>query len=156
MVGMKTDGTMDKSQLKSDLHNLTINRASVAHKGKEWFHMANKSVEKAAALEAKAASLTGAAKESALAEAQQLRYFAQGQKVEGIRQLTKQTEKIIIPRRAAWYTRGKLPPEAMELHGIAKLVDTECLAPAVFEHILKTEYGMTLDQYADYVAKLLI
>ena len=156
MVGMKTDGTMDKSQLKFDLHNLTINRASVAHKGKEWFHMANESVEKAAALEAKAASLTGAAKESALAEAQQLRYFAQGQRVEGIRQLTKQTEKIIIPRRAAWYTRGKLPPEAMELHGIAKLVDTECLAPAVFEHILKTEYGMTLDQYADYVAKLLI
>ncbi|MBQ9719723.1 MAG: hypothetical protein IJV64_03415, partial [Oscillospiraceae bacterium] len=39
MVGMKTDGTMDKSQLKFDLHNLSINRASDSHKGKEWFHM---------------------------------------------------------------------------------------------------------------------
>lgn len=44
----------------------------------------------------------------------------------------------------------------MELHQIAKLVDTECVAPAVFEHILKTQYGMTLDQFADYVGGLLI
>ena len=157
MVGMKVDGTMDKSLLGKGLHNQAINQASVAHKGKEWFHMSKESVSKAAQLETQAAAAAGAEREALLAQAQQLRYFSQGQTVEGVRQITKQVDKIIIPRRCAWYSldkTGGLPPEFFDIQQIALRVGDD-VSPALFEHILKKNYGMDLNTYADYVSKFL-
>lgn len=154
MVGMKPDGTMAKELLENDLNMLYVNRASVTFKGKEWVEMARKGVQQAATLEKQAASLTGAAKEAKLAQAQTLRYFAQGQTVEGVRQITKQVDKIIVPRGLARKGGTPLTAQAQELHQLALRVGDD-IAPAEFEHILKTEFNMDLDGYCDYMAKFL-
>ncbi len=152
MVGMKSNGTIDKSLLSKNLHNKTINQASVAHKGKEWFGWADDSISEAAKLEAKAATLSGKEAEALMKEALEMRYFAQGELVEGIRQITKQIENIAIPRSIARNGINAIPTKAMLIHRMALRVG-DTLSPAEFKYILKNYYDLTLEGYADMMSK---
>ena len=154
MVGIGKDGKMNKGNLKNDLHNKKINQAAVSHKGMEWIERADKGIEQAAKLEAEAVHLTGAAKESALAQAKSLRNLAQGQTCEGIRQITKQVTKIIVPRGLARYKKVPLSPKAIEIHQLALRVGKD-VAPVEFEYILKKIYKMDLNGYCNYMASFL-
>jgi hypothetical protein len=154
MIGMKSDGTIDRGLLSKDLHNKVINQKTVAYKGKEWFQRSNKSFEKALDLELKAANATGEAAEALLNEAKQYRYFAQGQTVEGVRQITKQMEKIVIPRSIAKPEYYQIPYEALKLHRTALRVG-DTLSPAEFVWILENDYGLTLDGFADLMSRYL-
>jgi hypothetical protein len=87
-----------------------------------------------------------------LADAQRLRYFSQGQTVEGVRQITKQINNIAIPRSIAKHGMNVIPYEAMELQRIALRVG-DTLSPAEFVWILKNDFGMTLDGFADFMSK---
>ncbi len=154
MIGMKSDGTIDRGLLSKDLHNKVINQKTVAYKGKEWFRRSDKSFEKALQLETEAANSSGKAAEALLEEAKQCRYFAQGQTVEGVRQITKQMEKIVIPRSIAKPEFYHIPYEAMKLHRTALRVG-DTLSPAEFIWILENDYGLTLDGYADLMSRFL-
>ncbi len=152
MIGMKVDGTIDKSLMGKDLHNKVINQKSVAHKGKEWFHMSDKSINKAISLEKEAAKLSGKEAEALIKEAKQLRYFAQGQTVEGVRQITKQINNIAIPRSIARNGMNAIPHRVMQLQRVALRVG-DTLSPAEFIFILKNEYGLTLNSFADLMSR---
>ena len=161
MVGMRPDASgsrkmvVDKSLMKNDLHNLQINRAAVKNKGTEWFSRdAGESMRKAMDLEARAAKETGAAKQALLDEAD--RYWDQyvAQTEEGIRQITKQVDKIINVRSQMRTGRIALSGEALRIHEMAKLVE-EGMDPVVFEHYLRAKHNMTLDDYADLMASYL-
>ncbi|SCW48207.1 zinc-ribbon domain-containing protein [Ruminococcaceae bacterium YRB3002] len=154
MIGIKPDGSMDKSLLKGDLHNKTINQASVRHKGDEWFGKAKDSSRRADVLEAEAGALTGEAHDAMLARADELRCTAQSEYIEGVYQITKQVENIIIPRGVMRKGMNPLPPKAMEIHKLALRVGYD-VSPAKFKAILRDEYGMTLNGYAEYMSKFL-
>ena len=154
MIGIKPDGSMDKSLLKGDLHNKTINQASVSHKGKHWFGKAKDSSGRADVLEAEASALKGEAHDAMLARADELRCTAQSEYIEGVYQITKQVENIIIPRGVMRKGMNPLPPKAMEIHKLALRVGYD-VSPAKFKAILRDEYGMTLNGYAEYMSKFL-
>ncbi len=154
MVGIGANGKMDKLQMAEQLHNLQINRAAVSGKGKEWIELGRKGVQQASKLEAEAASLTGAAKEAKLAEARTLRYFAQGQTVEGVRQISKQVKNIIVPRALKRADKIPLTPQAYEMYELALRVGDD-IAPAEFEHILRRDFNLDLNGFCDYMASLL-
>ena len=155
MVGIKVDGTMDKSLMKNDLHNLQINRASIEHKGVEWFNRSRQTVEYAKRLKLEAEKLTGEAKEALLMRADDLMNMSQGQMVEGVYQISKQVENIITPRGVLRTGKCPLTQEAMIIHQQAlKVADCE-VAPAVFERFLKSNYGMDLNGYAKYMSRFL-
>ncbi|MCR5092603.1 MAG: hypothetical protein K6B72_01315, partial [Lachnospiraceae bacterium] len=105
MVGMvpNPDGSrkmiVNKNLMKNDLHNLQVNRAAVKGKGTEWFvRDAGESLKQAKLLEAEAAKATGKTQQELLKRAQEFRNASYGQTVEGIRQITKQVDKIIEVR----------------------------------------------------------
>ena len=161
MVGMRPDASgsrkmvVDKSLMKNDLHNLQINRAAVKNKGTEWFSRdAGESMRKAMDLEARAAKETGAAKQALLDEADLYwdQYVAQTE--EGIRQITKQVDKIINVRSQMRTGKLALSGEALRIHEMAKLVE-EGMDPVIFEHYLMSKHNMTLDDYADLMASYL-
>ena len=154
MIGKTKSGVVDKNLLKNDLKGLALNRQSMAHKGKEWFRSADKSLSDAADLETKALSLNGEAKAASLARAEALRDFAHGETVEGVRQITKQVDNIVIPRSIARNGENVLPKDAMTLHRIALRVG-EDLSPGEFEYILKEQYDLTLDGYAELMSSYL-
>ena len=154
MIGKTKSGVVDKNLLKNDLKGLALNRQSMAHKGKEWFRSADKSLSDAADLETKALSLNGEAKAASLARAEALRDFAHGETVEGVRQITKQVDNIVIPRSIARNGKNVLPKDAMTLHRIALRVG-EDLSPGEFEYILKEQYNLTLDGYAELMSSYL-
>lgn len=141
------------------LKGLVMNQKTIAHKGKEWFTRdANKSLAKAAECERAAANLTGSMREAKLLEARSWRYKAQGQKVEGIRQITKQFDNIIDVRNSYKVGRGydsAISDQVREIHAVAKRVETG-LSPAEFEKILREDFGLTLDSYADLMSKCLV
>ena len=152
MVGMKPDGTIDKSLLAKDLHNPYLNAASVKHKGVEWFATrANEKFALADKLEAQAAGLNGSAKAAMLEQAEQVRYLAIGDINEGIRQITKQTDNIIIPRGLARNCTNPLPDNLLELHQLAKRVGKD-VSPAEFARALKNQ-KLDLVTWADAVSK---
>ncbi len=161
MVGMRPDGSgsrkmvIDKSLMKNDLHNLMINRASVKNKGMEWFSRdAGESMRRAMELETQAARETGAAKQALLEEADLYwdQYVAQTE--EGIRQITKQVDKIINVRAQMRTGKLALTHEAMQIHQMAKLVE-EGMDPEIFRHYLMAKHNMTLEDYADIMAGFL-
>ncbi|MBE6910195.1 MAG: hypothetical protein E7474_11585 [Ruminococcaceae bacterium] len=149
-------GMIDRSRFGTELKGLGMNQATMAYKGKEWFNQSKECLAKAAELEARAASLSGAARDAALNEAKALRYASYGKKVEGIRQITKQVENIAIPRRCALCKEGEviIPKDLLKLHNQALRVGTE-LSPVEFENILRVEYNMSLNDYADRMSELL-
>ena len=159
MIGLTKAGVMDKTLLNQELKGLALNQKTVAHKGKEWFTRdANESLAKAAACEREAAGLTGPARKAKLTEARSWRYTAQGQKVEGVRQITKQFDRVIDVRNTYSVGRGNpsaITPEIREIHSIALQVGSE-LSPAEFECILRRDYNLNLDGYADLMAKCLV
>ena len=155
MIGIKPDGTMDKSLMENDLHNLQINRASVEHKGVEWFSRSRQTVDTAKSLEQEAANLTGEAREALLKRAEDLMDMSQGQMVEGVYQISKQVENIIIPRGILRTGRCPLSREAMIIHQQALKVANCEVPPAVFERFLKNNYGMDIDGYAKYMSQFL-
>ncbi len=161
MVGMRPDGSgsrkmvVDKSLMKNDLHNLEINRAAIRNKGTEWFvRDAEESLRQAKLLEAEAAKSTGEAQKELLKRAQEFRNASYGQTVEGIRQITKQVDKIIEVRSVMRTGKGALTMEARQIHQLALRVG-EDIAPAEFTHILREDYGLTLEGYADLMAGFL-
>ena len=155
MIGIKPDGTMDKSLMKNDLHNLQINRASVEHKGVEWFSRSRQTVDTAKSLEQEAANLTGEAREALLKRAEDLMDMSQGQMVEGVYQISKQVENIIIPRGILRTGKCPLSREAMIIHQQALKVANCEVPPAVFERFLKNNYGMDMNGYAKYMSQFL-
>ena len=117
MTGVRPDGTVNKDLMANDLHNLTINRASVKYKAMEWFQ--------------------------------------RGDVAEGVHQITKQVDNIIIPRGIRRTGKNPLPPEAMRIHEMALKVADGSVEPVVFKAALRNEYGMTLEGYADYMSRFL-
>lgn len=86
------------------------------------------------------------------------RNVAQAQKVEGVRQITKQFDKIIDARNTYSVGRGnptKITPKIREIHGVAKRVGDD-ISPAIFEKILREDYGLPLDGYADMISECLV
>jgi len=79
---------------------------------------------------------------------------AQSEYIEGVYQITKQVENIIIPRGVMRKGMNPLPPKAMEIHKLALRVGYD-VSPAKFKAILRDEYGMTLNGYAEYMSKFL-
>ncbi|MBQ9504598.1 MAG: hypothetical protein IJU93_06270 [Lachnospiraceae bacterium] len=161
MVGLVPDPSgsrkmvVNKKLMKNDLHNLEINRAAVKGKGTEWFDRdAGESIRKAMELEAKAEKAVGTAKDELLKQAREFRNASYGQKIEGIRQISKQVNNIIEPRAMMRTGKSCLTQEAMEIHQMALRVGKE-ITPVEFEHILRVDYGMTLTGYADYMASFL-
>lgn len=155
MLGIKPDGTVDKSLMKDDLHNLQINRASVEHKGVEWFDKSRRSADAASAVEAEAASLSGEARTALFERADALMRTAQSQKVEGVYQITKQVEGVIMPRGVLRSGKCPLTAEAMTIHQQALRVANCEVSPAAFERFLQSNYGLDLNGYAKYMAKFL-
>ena len=153
MLGLKPDGSFDKSLLAKDLHNPVINQISIRHKGVEWFGTrASEKLAEAAAKEAQAAALSGAAKEALLKEAMDLRYRAVGDMCEGIRQIVKQTEKIIIARGIARTGGNPLPADLNEMHVLAMRVGQD-VSPTEFAKVLRTKCNMSLFEWADAVSR---
>lgn len=155
MIGIGPDGTMDKTLMKNDLHNLQINRASVEHKGVEWFNRSRQTVDKARILEQEAANLSGEAREALLRRAEDLMDMSEGQMVEGVYQISKQVENIITPRGILRTGKCPLSREAMIIHQQALKVANCEVSPAVFEHFLKNNYGMDMNGYAKYMSRFL-
>ena len=158
MVGLTKDGTLDRSLQAGELTGLVLNQKTVSYKGHEWYTTkANKSISKAADCEKAAQSLSGLEREAKLAEAQGYRYECQSYKREGIRQIVKQTDEIIVPRdnyRVARGTESKVTEMVLDLNESAKRVVDGLDAPAVFERILESQ-GLTLDSWGDLVSKCL-
>ena len=82
-------------------------------------------------------------------------WFRRGDVVEGVHQITKQVENIIIPRGIRRTGRNPLSPEAQSLHALALQVAEGKVEPPVFKATLRTEYNMTLEGYAEYMSKFL-
>lgn len=158
MTGIMKDGTVDRSLQGMELKGAALNRETVTYKGREWYtDKAGRSLEKAAECERAAGSLSGMARESKLAEAQGYRYRSYSQKVEGVRQITKQTDQIIIPRDNYHVSKGgesTLTPQVLDNHAMAKLVAEEKIPLAIFEKNL-AEQGLTLQSWGDSVAECL-
>ncbi|MCR4596965.1 MAG: hypothetical protein K5673_09300 [Lachnospiraceae bacterium] len=161
MVGLTRDANgklvMDKSLLDGDLHNKVINQKSVFYKGVEWFETdAKASLKEAIKYEQKALTLTGAAKTEALTLARKYRNAFYGQTVEGVRQITKQVEKIINIRsmKRTGMKLADMYPEIMELHELALRVGDD-VDPIEFIHVLREDYGLDLIGYADLMSHLL-
>ena len=155
MTGIKVDGSMDKTLMKNDLHNKVINQASVKEKGVEWFRRSNETLRSAMEKEVKAASMSGEAREVLLEQAEKLRIKAQRHDIEGVYQITKQVDNIIIPRGILRTGKNPVPPEAMNLHELALKVSRCEVSPARFKSILRENYNMDLNGYAEYMSKLL-
>ena len=154
MTGIKGDGSVDKGLMKNDLHNKVMNQATVREKGMEWFRSSDKRLRAAKAAEAEAASLTGSARDLKLTEAENLRIKAECDNVEGVYQITKQVENIIIPRGVMRTGRSPIPAEAMQLHQLAKRVGYD-VSPAQFKMVLQENYHMDLNGYAEYMSRFL-
>ena len=119
----------------------------------EWFGTrASEKLAEAAAKEAQAAALSGAAKEALLKEAMDLRYRAVGDMCEGIRQIVKQTEKIIIARGIARTGGNPLPADLNEMHVLAMRVGQD-VSPTEFAKVLRTKCNMSLFEWADAVSR---
>ncbi|MCR4557608.1 MAG: zinc-ribbon domain-containing protein [Saccharofermentans sp.] len=155
MTGIKVDGSMDKTLMKNDLHNKVINQTSVKEKGVEWFRRSNETLRSAMEKEVKAASMSGEAREVLLEQAEKLRIKAQRHDIEGVYQITKQVDNIIIPRGILRTGKNPVPPEAMNLHELALKVSRCEVSPARFKSILRENYNMDLNGYAEYMSKLL-
>lgn len=158
MVGIKQDGSIDKALQAKALNGLVLNQKTVSYKGREWYtNRANESLSNAAKCEKEAQALSGMMREAKLAEAQGYRYQCQACKREGIRQIVKQTDEIIIPRDNYSVARGnqsKLSQQMLDLNASAKRVVDGIDAPAVFERTLK-DCGLTLESWGDFVSKCL-
>ena len=154
MVGMTKDGKINKNLLANDLHNPTINAASIKHKGVEWWGpTASDKLARAAEWEALAAKYQGSAKAKLLEKAFELRCQAVGDVCEGIRQITKQTDNIIVPRGANRVLGHPMPPHLQDLHALAKRVGQD-VSPAEFTKALQ-KYKLDLNTWADQVSKCL-
>ena len=154
MVGMTKDGKINKYLLSNDLHNPTINAASIKHKGVEWWGpTASDKLARAAEWEALAAKYQGSAKAKLLEKAFELRCQAVGDVCEGIRQITKQTDNIIVPRGANRVLGHPMPPHLQDLHALAKRVGQD-VSPAEFTKALQ-KYKLDLNTWADQVSKCL-
>ncbi|MBQ1429082.1 MAG: hypothetical protein IIZ06_05385, partial [Kiritimatiellae bacterium] len=154
MIGMTKDGKINKNLLANDLHNPTINAASIKHKGVEWWGpTAGDKLARAAEWEALAAKYQGSAKAKLLEKAFDLRCQAVGDVCEGIRQITKQTDNIIIPRGANRVLGHPMPPHLQDLHALAKRVGQD-VSPAEFTKALQ-KYKLDLNTWADQVSKCL-
>ena len=158
MTGIKQDGTVDRSLQASELKGTVLNQKTVSYKGKEWYtDKAGRSLEKAAECEKAAQSLNGMAREAKLAEAQSYRCRSYSQKVEGVRQITKQTEQIIIPRdnySVAMGGESTITAQMLDNHAMAKLVAEEKLPLVIFEKNL-AQQGLTLESWGEMVSKCL-
>ena len=75
--------------------------------------------------------------------------------VEGVYQISKQVENIIIPRGILRTGKCPLSREAMIIHQQALKVANCEVSPAVFEHFLKNNYGMDMNGYAKYMSRFL-
>ena len=154
MIGMTKDGKINKYLLSNDLHNPTINAASIKHKGVEWWGpTASDKLARAAEWEALAAKYQGSAKAKLLEKAFELRCQAVGDVCEGIRQITKQTDNIIVPRGANRVLGHPMPPHLQDLHALAKRVGQD-VSPAEFTKALQ-KYKLDLNTWADQVSKCL-
>ena len=130
-------------------------RRSRLHLPMEWFSRdAGESMRRAMEIETQAARETGAAKQALLEEADLYwdQYVAQTE--EGIRQITKQVDKIINVRAQMRTGKLALTHEAMQIHQMAKLVE-EGMDPEIFRHYLMAKHNMTLEDYADIMAGFL-
>ena len=90
----------------------------------------------------------------ALLDGVQQLYDSKDDLVDGVRQITKQVDNIVIPRSIARNGENVLPKDAMTLHRIALRVG-EDLSPGEFEYILKEQYDLTLDGYAELMSSYL-
>ena len=154
MIGMTKDGKINKNLLANDLHNPTINAASIKHKGVEWWGpTASDKLARAAEWEALAAKYQGSAKAKLLEKAFDLRCQAVGDVCEGIRQITKQTDNIIVPRGANRVLGHPMPAHLQDLHALAKRVGQD-VSPAEFTKALQ-KYNLDLNTWADQVSKCL-
>ncbi len=152
MVGMTKDGKINKYLLSNDLHNPAINAASIKHKGVEWWGpTAGDKLARAAEWEALAAKYKGSAKAKLLEKAFDLRCQAMGDVCEGIRQITKQTDNIIVARGAKRAVGNPLPSYLQDLQALGKRVGQD-VSPAEFTKSLK-KYNLDLNSWADQVSK---
>ena len=151
-LGIGKDGKYCESLLAKDLHNPAINAACIKYKGTEWWGPRVKAkYAEAAKLEALAQKYKGSAKQKLLDQALDLRYRAVGDMCEGIRQIVKQTEGIIIPRGNYRCGGNPLPTHLQELHALAKRVGTD-VSPTEFVKALKS-HNLDLNSWADTVSK---
>ena len=152
MVGMTKDGKINKYLLSNDIHNPTINAASIKHKGVEWWGpTASDKLARAAEWEALAAKYQGSAKAKLLEKAFEMRCQAMGDVCEGIRQITKQTDNIIIARGAKRAVGNPLPSHLQDLQALGKRVGQD-VSPAEFMKALK-QHKLDLNTWADQVSK---
>ncbi len=152
MVGMTKDGKINKYLLSNDLHNPTINAASIKHKGVEWWGpTASDKLARAAEWEALAAKYQGSAKAKLLEKAFEMRCQAMGDVCEGIRQITKQTDNIIVARGAKRAVGNPLPSHLQDLQALGKRVGQD-VSPAEFMMALK-QHKLDLNTWADQVSK---
>jgi hypothetical protein len=151
-------GMIDKSMHGRDLKALELNRKSFAYKGNEWYHTGDALNLEAAKLEAKAKDAFGQAKESFLKEAREARFEAIACYVEGTRQITKQTNKISIPRNICKMANGAqdaFSKNAREIHALAQRVGLD-LSPGQFFNILQNDYGIDKYAYTQLMSECLV
>ena len=75
-----------------------------------------------------------------------------GDVCEGIRQITKQTDNIIVPRGVQRGVGNPLPSHLQDLHALAKRVGQD-VSPAEFTKALQ-KYKLDLNTWAEQVSKL--
>ncbi len=152
------EGMIDKAGHTRSLKALGMNRYTFAHKGNHWYKEGDMLISQARALEAQAESAMGAARTQLLDEATDLRIEAHGYFVEGTRQITKQTDKISIPRNAYRISKGMqdaFNANSREIHALAKRVGKD-LSPAEFFHILRSDYGIDKYAYSKLMSECLV
>ncbi len=155
---MDLGGMIDKSQHSRELKGLGMNRHTLAHKGNEWYRRGDALEIQAKALDAQALELTGADKQRLLDEALDLRVEAFGYFVEGTRQITKQVDRIALPRNAYRMSKGMedaFKGSSREIHELALKVGTD-LSPGEFFHILRSDYGIDKYAYTRMMAESLV
>lgn len=84
-----------------------------------------------------------------------MEWFGRGDEVEGIYQLHKQVQNIIIERGLRRTGKNPLTPEAKTLHEMAEKVVDGYISPAEFKATLRIDYNMSLEGFVDYMCKFL-
>jgi hypothetical protein len=84
-----------------------------------------------------------------------MEWFGRGDEVEGIYQLHKQVQNIIIERGLRRTGKNPLTPEAKILHEMAEKVVDGYISPAEFKATLRIDYNMSLEGFVDYMCKFL-
>ena len=84
-----------------------------------------------------------------------MEWFHRGDEVEGIYQLHKQVQNIIIERGVRRTGKNPLTTDAIILHEMAEKVVDGYISPIDFKATLRNDYNMSLEGFVDYMCKFL-